>query len=87
MILKEEVDYLHTSFFLAFCIQLSFKLLISDQEHLVHGAHPRQLILKILSFSNPPKGCPQELIIRPRMLYDFLNKKKNQNQETSGNLK
>jgi hypothetical protein len=48
MIVKEVIGGLHNYFLLTLSVQLSNELLVSSQDHLVHGTLSLQLILEVL---------------------------------------
>jgi hypothetical protein len=70
-----------TSFFSAIFGQLSFKLLVSSQECLIQGTRSLQFVLEVLSLEKPFNTDFKELVLRLRVLDNFLNEKGSRDQE------
>jgi hypothetical protein len=70
-----------TSFLSALFCQLKFELLVSGQECLIQGTHPLQLIFEVLSPGKSFNADSKELVLRLRVLDDFLDERRSRDQE------
>jgi hypothetical protein len=70
-----------TSFLSALFCQLKFELLVLGQECLIQGTHPLQLIFEVLSPRKSFNADSMELVLRLRVLDDFLDERGSRDQE------